>query len=129
MLRIDPAKRPNVNEILSTPLLQKRIAKYLSETVRCLAACATARFAGLPFPARFFDGCAVIQQHERYTYPCMVQISAVQGCHSRHMDTVVCLHCWPSLQFLATLLHLIYLSFLLKFARRATSRLHALLMQ
>lgn len=34
MLRVDPTKRPTVNEILSTPLLQKRIAKYLSETGR-----------------------------------------------------------------------------------------------
>lgn len=34
MLRIDPAKRPTVNEVLGTPLLQKRIHKYLSETGR-----------------------------------------------------------------------------------------------
>lgn len=34
MLRVDPTKRPTVNEILSAPILQRRIAKFLSETVR-----------------------------------------------------------------------------------------------
>ena len=33
-LRTDPKRRPTVNEVLKTPVLQERIAKFLSATVR-----------------------------------------------------------------------------------------------
>lgn len=34
-LRVDPKRRPTVNEVLKMPVLQERIAKFLSATVRC----------------------------------------------------------------------------------------------
>jgi hypothetical protein len=36
-LRTDPKRRPTVNEVLKTPVLQERIAKFLSATVRSAA--------------------------------------------------------------------------------------------
>lgn len=33
-LRVDPKRRPTVNEVLKMPVLQERIAKFLSATVR-----------------------------------------------------------------------------------------------
>ncbi len=33
-LRTDPKRRPTVNEVLKTPVMQERIAKFLSATVR-----------------------------------------------------------------------------------------------
>lgn len=39
-LRTDPKRRPTVNEVLKMPVLQERIAKFLSATVRsafCMA--------------------------------------------------------------------------------------------
>lgn len=35
-LRVDPKRRPTVNEVLKMPVLQERIAKFLSATVRCV---------------------------------------------------------------------------------------------
>ena len=34
MLMVTPARRPNINEILRTPIMKSRIEKFLSNTVR-----------------------------------------------------------------------------------------------
>ena len=47
-LRTDPKRRPTVNEVLKTPVLQERIAKFLSATVRSASRyTATMQFAAV----------------------------------------------------------------------------------
>ena len=35
MLMVTAARRPNINDILRTPIMKSRIEKFLSNTVRC----------------------------------------------------------------------------------------------
>lgn len=34
LLQVDPNKRPNTNQILKTPIIQERIKKFLSDSIR-----------------------------------------------------------------------------------------------
>ena len=51
-LRTDPKRRPTVNEVLKMPVLQERIAKFLSATVRSAVCMASAAQHGMCSTAR-----------------------------------------------------------------------------